>query len=134
MIFLDDACTFLVARSRRGMLDALLDRLGGEHEPVSGAQCLGGVAAAPQVPLNRKKRPRTMMVWGRRGLSADLVIPVVIKRGEQVLRSAGEIRRNASRKPPIQQPIPLPHMLLQLPEKGRLPRRQQPGRLDWDVR
>ena len=45
MIFLDDADTYLVARSRRELLDALLDRLGGEPElwqlQMIGAACLG---------------------------------------------------------------------------------------------
>lgn len=45
MILLDDACTFLVARSRRELLDALLDRLDGELElwqlQMIGAACLG---------------------------------------------------------------------------------------------
>lgn len=45
MIFLDDADTYLVTRSRRGMIDALLDRLGGEPElwqlQMIAAACLG---------------------------------------------------------------------------------------------
>ena len=45
MIFLDDADTYLVARSRRDMLDALLDHLPEEPEvwqlKMIGAACLG---------------------------------------------------------------------------------------------
>ena len=45
MIFLDDSDTYLAARSRRELLDALLDRLDGEPElwqlQMIGAACLG---------------------------------------------------------------------------------------------
>lgn len=45
MIFLDDTETYLVAGSRREMIDALLDRLGEEPElwqvRMVGAACLG---------------------------------------------------------------------------------------------
>ncbi len=45
MIFLDDDHTWLVADNRRGMLDALLDHLGGEPElwqlQMIAAACLG---------------------------------------------------------------------------------------------
>lgn len=50
MILLDDACAFLVARSRREMVDALLEHLGGEPE-VWQLQMIGAARLGHREPL-----------------------------------------------------------------------------------